>query len=55
MNLRILGRIGIDNIITIKHNNFKNKSLKMTKDNQPTKGGDDLWKGGPARRLHKGK
>ena len=62
MNLKILGRMGFDIINIIEHNNRKNKSIKMTKNNQPLKDGKGLpkggkgpWKGGPIRRLMRGK
>jgi hypothetical protein len=39
MQLKLLRRMGLDIIITITHNNFKNKPIKMSKNNQPLKGG----------------
>ena len=62
MNLKLLGRMVLDIIIIIEHNNFQNKPIKMTKNNQPPKGGKGPlkggkgpWKGGPVRRLLRGK
>ena len=40
-----------DIINIIEHNNYKNKSIKMTKNNQPLKVEKGPWKGGPVRRL----
>ena len=55
MNLKLLGRMVFDKINIIEHNNCKNKSIKMTKNNQPPKGGKGPSKDGPVRRLLRGK
>ena len=45
----------LDIINIIEHNPCENKSIKMTKNNQPGKDGKGHWKGGPVRRLMRGK
>ena len=62
MNLKLLGRMIFDIINIIAHNPCENKLVKMTKNNQPLKGGkgppkggNGFWKGGPVRRLLTGK
>ena len=44
-----------DIINIIAHNPCKNKSIKMTKNNQPPKGEKGPWKGELVRRLLRGK
>ena len=58
MNLKLLGRMVINIINIIEHNPCENKSVKMTKNNQPLKGekgplkgGKGPWKGRLVRRL----
>ena len=55
MNLKILGRMVFDIINNIEHKPCKNKSIKMTKKNQPSKGGKGLFKDGPVRMTLRGK
>ena len=44
-----------DIIKIIAHNTCERKSIKMKKNNQPSKGGKGSWKGGLVRRLLRGK
>ena len=55
MNLTLIRNMGIEIIIIITHNTCKNKPYKKRKKNQPSNGGKVPWKGGAARRIHKGK
>ena len=58
MNLKNHGKMVLDMISIIAHNPCENKSIKMIKNNQPSKGEKGPPKGGksePVRRLLRGK
>ena len=58
MNVKILGRMVLDIIRNIEDNPYENKSIRMTKNYQPSKGEKGHSKGEkgePSRRLVRGK